>query len=703
LGATHDPARAGTNFAVRSAGAESVLLCLFDDAGGEVERLALTQVDAGVWHGFVAGPAPGERYGYRVAGAWDPAQGRRYNPDKLLLDPYARAITGDWLAHPATFGHTHGGTDLVRDTRDSGAYVPQSVIVGPDSYRAGTGRPPARAWADTVLYELHVRGFTRTHPDVPAQLRGTYAGLGHPAVTEYLTGLGVTTVELLPVHQFVSEEHLLRRGLRNYWGYNTIGWFAPHAGYSGSGSLGGQVAEFRRMVRALHTAGLEVILDVVYNHSAEGDETGPTLCYRGLDNGSWYRLRNGRRYDDTTGCGNTLDVRSTQVLTLLADSMRYWVTEMGVDGFRFDLAPALLRGESRPDLQAALLGVLAQDPVLSRVRLIAEPWDLGYCGYVLGGFPPPWAEWNDRFRGEVRDFWRRAGNGVDDLASRLAGSSDLFNHDGRTPEASVNFVTAHDGFTLRDLVTYTTKRNAANGEDNRDGTEDNRSWNCGVEGETADPAVLALRERQIRNLMLCLILSAGVPMLVAGDERGRTQLGNNNAYCLDDPTTWVDWTPGRTAERLTNFTRALLALRAAHPVFRSRRFFTGAPNGAAGLADLGWYAPNGLPLAQADWCDRGLRTIGMLLNGAAVTRRDGAGNLLADDSFLILLHSGAEPVEFVLPELGRPLVFHPVLATTDEAGRRVKRTPLPAGSAVPMLPNSAAILRVLPDAGAAPD
>ncbi|HEX3829914.1 MAG TPA: glycogen debranching protein GlgX [Sporichthyaceae bacterium] len=700
LGATHDPRRAGTNFAVRSPSAESVTLCLFDDAGAEVERLALTQRDADVWHGFVAGPAPGERYGFRVAGPWDPTRGHRFNPDKLLLDPYARAITGDWSGDPATFGHTHGGSDLVRDTRDSAPHVPHSVIVGTDAYRDDVGRPPARALADTVIYELHVRGFTHAHPELPPELRGTYAGLGHRAVTEYLTGLGVTAVELLPVHQFVSEEHLLVRNLRNYWGYNTIGWFAPHAGYSGSGSTGGQVSEFRAMVRALHAAGLEVILDVVYNHTAEGDEIGPTFCYRGLDNRGWYRLRlpDGRRYDDTTGCGNTVDARSPQVLTLIADSLRYWATEMGVDGFRFDLTPALLRGDTRPDLRAALLEVLGQDPVLSQVKLIAEPWDLGEGGYVLGGFPPPWTEWNDRFRGELRDFWRRAGNGIDDVASRLAGSSDLFNHAGRTPEASVNFVTAHDGFTLHDLVTYTAKHNAANGEDNRDGTDDNRSWNCGVEGETEDPAVLTLRERQIRNLLLCLVLAAGVPMLVAGDERGRTQRGNNNGYCLDDPTTWVDWTPGRTAERLTNFTRALLALRAAHPVFRSRRFFTGVANTTAGLPDLGWYASDGLPLAQADWCNREVRTIGMLLNGAAVTRCGPDGERLGDDSFLVVLHAGAEPVEFRLPELPTPAQFHPVLATTDEAGRRVKRTPLPAGSPLPMLPNSAAVLRIVPDA-----
>jgi isoamylase len=697
LGATHDPARAGTNFAIHSARAESVTLCLFDDAGAETERLQLTECEAGVWHGFVPGPAPGERYGFRVAGPWDPAHGQRFNPDKLLLDPYARAITGDWTAHPSTFGHVHGGSDLIRDSRDSAAHVPHSVIVSSDAYRPALQRPPGRLPADTVVYELHVRGFTRTHPEVPPPLRGTYAGLGHPAVTDYLTGLGVTAVELLPVHHFVSEEHLQIRGLGNYWGYNTIGWFAPHAGYSASGSLGGQVTEFREMVRSLHAAGLEVILDVVYNHTAEGDETGPTLCYRGLDNAGWYRLLDGHRYEDTTGCGNTVDVRSAHVVRLIADSMRYWVTEMGVDGFRFDLTPALLRGDNGPDPRAALLTVVAQDPVLSRVKLIAEPWDLGPGGYLLGGFPPPWAEWNDRFRNELRDFWRRAGNGVDDMASRMAGSSDLFHHSGRRPEASVNFVTAHDGFTLHDLVTYTVKHNLANGEQNRDGTDDNRSWNCGVEGETDDPEIGALRERQARNQLLSLILSTGVPMLLAGDERGRTQRGNNNGYCLDDATTWVDWTPGRKAERLTSFTRALLALRAAHPVFRSRTFFSGTANGVDSLPDLSWYSQAGLALTETDWADRELRTIGMLLNGAAVTRCGPDGQRLSDDSFLIVMHAGAEPVEFRLPRLPRPGKFQPVLATTDETGRRGRRPVLAPDEVLPMLPNSAAVLRVVPD------
>jgi glycogen operon protein len=692
LGATHDAQAGGTNFAIRSGPAESVWLCLFDDAGTESGRVELTQREADVWYGFVPDARPGDRYGFRVAGPWDPARGHRFNPAKVLLDPYARAIDGDWDGDPSTFGHIHGGSDAVIDARDSAGHVPLSVIVGTTPVPAGP--PVERPWADCIVYELHVHGFTRAHPDVPEHLRGTYAGLGHPAVTEYLADLGVSTVELLPVHQFVSEEHLLKRGLRNYWGYNSIGFFAPHAAYSASGSRGGQVTEFQEMVRSLHAAGLEVILDVVYNHTAEGDLTGPTLCFRGLDDAAWYRQTSAGVYQDTTGCGNTVDVRNPHAVGLIADSLRYWVTEMGVDGFRFDLAPALLRDGDCPDPRSRLLTVLEQDPVLSGVRLISEPWDLGPSGYMLGRFPPPWAEWNDRFRGEVRDFWRHGGHGVVDLASRLAGSSDQFNHDGRRPEASVNFVTAHDGFTLRDLVTYSAKRNEANGEANRDGTDDNRSWNCGIEGETDDPGVSALRDRQIRNLLLTLVLSTGVPMLVAGDERGRTQGGNNNGYCLDDATTWVDWTSGKTAERLTRFTRDLLRLRSAHPVFRSRNFFTGDCVDSDGRPDVEWFLPSGSPLSPSDWGNGELRTLGMLLNGDAVTRCGSDGEQLRDDSFLLLLHAGAEPVTFVLPKLNQPTDYRPVLSTSDESGRRVRRPQLRGGDTLAMLPNSAEVLRI---------
>jgi glycogen operon protein len=690
LGATHDPLRGGVNFAVWSAAAESVTVCLLDDAGTEQDRILLPERTGHVRHGFVPGVAPGTRYGLRVAGPWEPARGQRFNAAKVLVDPYARAITGDWTGDPASYGHQYDGSDLTRDARDSAPHVPHAVVVG--ARDVGPAPPaPRRLWADTVLYELHVRGFTQLHPEVPPELRGTFAGLAHPAVTEYLTGLGVTAVELLPVQHFVSEEHLLAGGRRNYWGYNTLGWFAPHAGYSAAGSTGGQVREFREMVRALHAAGLEVILDVVYNHTCEGDETGPTLSFRGLDNVEYYRLRDGRRYLDFTGCGNSVDARAPALVGLIADSMRYWVTEMGVDGFRFDLAPTLLRGADRVDPAAALLTVIGQDPVLRGVKLIAEPWDLGPGGYFTGGFPPPWAEWNDKFRDGVRDFWRRAAHGVNDMASRLSGSSDAFGHPGRGPDASINFITAHDGFTLRDLVSYEAKHNEANGEDNRDGTSNNKSWNCGVEGDTATARVLILRARQIRNFMVTLLLSAGVPMLVAGDERGRTQHGNNNAYCLDDPTTWVDWSPDQAGERLTSFVRGVLELRAAHPVFRPRTFFTGAARTEAGQPDVAWFRPDGEQLTERDWLHGGLQTLGMLLNGAAVSRHGPHGEALTDDSFLLVLHAGAEAVEFVLPQPIKGCCYVTVLDTGDE--RAAERAELPAGKSAALLPNSAQLFR----------
>ncbi|MGQ0467551.1 MAG: glycogen debranching protein GlgX [Sporichthyaceae bacterium] len=694
LGATWDPERGGVNVALWSAAAESVALCLFDDDGVERNRLDLLEKTHHVWHGFVPGIGPGQRYGFRVHGPWDPARGERFNPAKVLLDPYARAITGTWSAHPSTYGHVYGGSDLLRDPRDSAGHVPLSVVVGADT--TSTGTKPNRPWAETVLYETHVRGFTAAHPEVPPALRGTYAGLAHPAVLEYLVGLGVTAVELLPVHQFLSEEHLQLRGRANYWGYNTIGYFAPHGAYASCGDTGGQIAEFKAMVAAMHAAGLEVILDVVYNHTAEGDQTGPTLCFRGIDNAAYYRLRGGRRYDDTTGCGNTVDGRSLPVVTLLADSLRYWATEMGVDGFRFDLAPALLRGDNGPDPLSPLLAVLGQDPVLSRTKLIAEPWDVGPGGYFLGGFPPPWAEWNDRYRNSVRDFWRRGGGtGIDDLAFRLSGSSDAFGSPGRNPLASINFVTAHDGFTLRDLVSYNRKHNLANGEDNRDGTEDNRSDNLGVEGETTDPEIVELRRRQVRNLLTTLVLSLGVPMLLAGDERGRTQHGNNNAYCVDDATSWVDWTPSAEADALTEFTRALLGLRAEHAVFRVDEFLSGAPVGETEHPDVLWFGPDGSALTHPDWHDPKLRTLGMLRNGAAAARRGPTGETARGAGFLLVLHSGTESGTFTLPNLSWVRGYRQVLTTVgapDGLRPGPERRP---GSAMELPPGSALVLTVV--------
>ncbi|MFE9403738.1 glycogen debranching protein GlgX [Streptomyces sp. NPDC006530] len=645
---------AGTNFALWAGGAESVELCLFDPAGTET-RLALTELTHGIWHGFVPGVRPGQRYGFRVHGRWDPWTGARWNPAKLLLDPYARAVDGDFTLPPEVYGHVRDWpqqhvADTVRDDRDSAPHVPKGVVVQDDDDWADDRRPKT-PWADSVIYELHVRGFTRLHPDIPEPLRGTYAGLAHPAAIDHLARLGVTAVELLPVHQFAHEDHLLRRGLRNYWGYNSIGYFAPHAAYSASGTTGQQVGEFKRMVRALHAAGIEVILDVVYNHTAEAGEMGPTLSLRGIDNRGYYRLAaDTRRYADYTGCGNTLHVVQPHVLRLITDSLRYWVTEMGVDGFRFDLAAALARSMHDVDMLSPFLAVIAQDPVLRRVKLIAEPWDVGSGGYQVGSFPPLWTEWNDRYRDAVRDFWRGALPDVRDLGYRLSGSSDLYAWGGRRPYASINFITAHDGFTLRDLVSYEHKHNEANGEGNRDGTHDNRAWNCGVEGETDDPGVNALRRRQLRNLLTTLLVSTGVPMLVAGDEMGRTQGGNNNAYCQDGEVSWVDWSlldePGPRG--LLELATRLVALRHRHPVLRRRAFFSGRARGTDGLRDLAWFTVRGEEMTERDWYAPAA-TLGLYLSGRDIPGRDARGAPVTDDSFLILLHSGDRPASCVLP------------------------------------------------------
>ncbi|MFB7635046.1 glycogen debranching protein GlgX [Streptomyces sp. NPDC056149] len=674
LGARHrtgPDGTAGTNFALWAGGAEAVELCLFDD-GGQETRYALTELTHEIWHGFLPGVGPGQRYGYRVHGRWDPWTGARWNPAKLLLDPYARAVDGDFGTRTETgptgpalpaqlYGHVRDWpeqhiADTVRDDRDSAPHVPKGVVVGEDDDGGDEWRDdrrPKTPWPDSVLYELHVKGFTMRHPGIPEGLRGTYAGLAHPAALAHLTRLGVTAVELLPVHQFAHEDHLVRRGLHNYWGYNSIGYFAPHAGYAATGTRGQQVGEFKRMVRALHDAGVEVILDVVYNHTAEAGERGPTLSLRGIDNRGYYRLPGDpRRYADYTGCGNTLHVVQPQVLRLITDSLRYWVTEMGVDGFRFDLAAALARSLHDVDMLSPFLAVIAQDPVLRRVKLIAEPWDIGAGGYQVGAFPPLWTEWNDRYRDTVRDFWRGAAHDVRDLGYRLSGSSDLYAWGGRRPYASVNFITAHDGFTLRDLVSYEHKHNEANGEDNRDGTDDNRSWNCGAEGPSDDAAVTALRRRQLRNLLTTLLLSTGVPMLVAGDELGRTQHGNNNAYCQDGATSWLDWSllddPHWRA--LATLTARLIALRRAHPVLRRRAFFSGRPQHRGGLRDLAWFRADGTEMTEADWYAPGA-TLAMYLSGNDIPQRDTHGTRVTDDSFLAVLHADHRPRDVVLPGL----------------------------------------------------
>ncbi|MEW1610964.1 MULTISPECIES: glycogen debranching protein GlgX [unclassified Streptomyces] len=690
---------AGTNFALWAGGAEAVELCLFDERGNET-RCPLTELTHEIWHGFLPGIAPGQRYGYRVHGRWDPWTGARWNAAKLLLDPYARAVDGTFTLPPEVYGHVRDWpqqhvADTVRDDRDSAPHVPKGVVVHDDDDWVEDRRPKT-PWADSVIYELHVRGFTKRHPDIPPELRGTYAGLAHPAAIDHLTRLGVTAVELLPVHQFAHEDHLLRRGLHNYWGYNSIGYFAPHADYSASGSAGGQVGEFKRMVHALHGAGIEVILDVVYNHTAEAGELGPMLSLRGIDNRGYYRLQNDpRRYADYTGCGNTLHVVQPQVLRLITDSLRYWVTEMGVDGFRFDLAAALARSMHDVDMLSPFLAVIAQDPVLRRVKLIAEPWDVGNGGYQVGAFPPLWTEWNDRYRDAVRDFWRGALPDVRDLGYRLTGSSDLYAWGGRRPYASVNFVTAHDGFTLRDLVSYEHKHNEANGEGNRDGTSDNRAWNCGTEGESEDPEVNALRRRQLRNLLTSLLLSTGVPMLVAGDEMGRTQGGNNNAYCQDNEIGWLDWSLLEQPEwrELTELTARVLRLRQAHPVLRRRAFFSGRAQAPDGLRDLAWFTRDGREMTEGDWYAP-TASLGLYLSGRDIPGRDARGEPVTDDSFLAVLHAGAEPVAFELPGAPWAAGYELVLDTSREDQADAPGTVLEGGAEMTVPARSVLLLRV---------
>ncbi len=647
LGATWDGE--GTNFALFAPAAESVDLCLFDDDGTE-SRVELDEVTYHIWHGYLPRIGPRQRYGFRVDGPYDAARGLRWNPSKLLIDPYALALDGEFVLDDGVFGYQTGRDDTVQDHRDSAPYVPKSVVVhdpfpwGEDHHR------PHTAWADSVIYELHVKGFTARHPDVPPELRGTYAGLAHPAAISHLQRLGVSAVELMPVHHFVSEPAVLRRGLSNYWGYNTLGYFAPHAAYASSGSRGEQVREFKAMVRALHAAGIEVILDVVYNHTAEGDETGPTLSFRGIDNPSYYRLReeDPRYYLDYTGTGNTLNARQPHVLQLIMDSLRYWVTEMHVDGFRFDLASALARSFHDVDKLSAFFDIIQQDPVLSRVKLIAEPWDLGPGGYLVGEFPPLWTEWNGKYRDTVRDFWRGREDGVSGLASRLSGSSDLYQDDGRRPYASINFVTCHDGFTLRDLVSYDGKHNDANGEGNNDGNPDNRSWNCGVEGDTDDPAILVTRGRQMRNFLTTLLLSTGVPMLRMGDELAHTQHGNNNAYCQDNETSWLDWSADGATANFVDLVARLVELRRTHPVFRQRAFFEGHELDD-GVKDVAWFRSDGVELGNNDWGSPAIRTVGMYLSGRGIRTRGPRGERIVDDSFLLVLHAGDDDVAVRLP------------------------------------------------------
>ncbi|HRC11967.1 MAG TPA: glycogen debranching protein GlgX [Dermatophilaceae bacterium] len=654
LGATYDGS--GVNFALFSEIADRVELCLIADDGTET-RVEMPEHDAFVWHVYLPTVQPGQRYGYRVHGPYDPANGHRCNPAKLLLDPYAKAIDGEMRGDQALFGYSFDDPELglsaVPNEVDSLGHTMLSVVTNP-FFDWGKDRSPGHRYHESVIYEAHVKGLTMRHPDVPEEIRGTYAGIAHPATIEHLRGLGVTALELMPVHQFVQDFTLQDKGLRNYWGYNTIGFLAPHNGYAAYGTRGEQVAEFKTMVKALHEADIEVILDVVYNHTAEGNHLGPTLAFRGIDNDNYYRLVGGdlAHYYDTTGTGNSLLMRSPHVLQLIMDSLRYWVTDMHVDGFRFDLAATLARQFHEVDKLSAFFDLIQQDPIVSQVKLIAEPWDLGDGGYQVGGFPALWTEWNGKFRDTVRDFWRGEAATLGEFASRFTGSSDLYAHSGRRPVASVNFVVAHDGFTLRDLVSYNDKHNEANGEGNRDGESHNRSWNCGAEGPSDDPAVRSLRLRQQRNMLTTLLLAQGVPMIAHGDEFGRTQLGNNNVYCQDNELAWVDWELDAEQESLLDFTRHVVRLRAEHPVFRRRRFFAGSADhgGESDLGDIAWFEPDGEHMDEEAWANGYAKTLMVFLNGRAIRETDARGGAIRDDSFLVLFNAHYEPIDFVIPE-----------------------------------------------------
>jgi isoamylase len=685
LGASYDGI--GTNFALFSEAAERVELCLFDESSGVEQRLDMAEMDGYVWHSLLPGIGPGQRYGYRVDGPWDPEAGLRCNPSKLLLDPYARAIDGQVRWDPAVYAYPLGGDDRVRYDGDSAPFVPRSVVANP-WFEWGDDHPLRIPWHETVLYEAHVKGLTMRHPDVPPGLRGTYAGLAHPSVIDHLRRLGVTAVELMPVHQFVHDHHLVDRGLRNYWGYNSIGFFAPHNEYSAWGV--GQVAsEFRYLVKTLHQAGIEVILDVVYNHTAEGNHLGPVLSFKGIDNPAYYRLADGGRYYfDTTGTGNTLNMRHPHVLQLIIDSLRYWVSEMHVDGFRFDLAASLARQFHEVDRLSAFFDLIQVDPVVSQVKLIAEPWDVGEGGYQVGNFPTLWSEWNGRYRDTVRDYWRGEDRTLADFAYRLTGSSDLYGRTGRRPHASVNFVTAHDGFTLSDLVSYDHKHNEANGEDNRDGSDDNRSWNSGAEGPADDPAITEIRERRRRSLLATLLVSQGVPMLRHGDELGHSQGGNNNAYCQDNEISWLDWE--QADERFLAFCAKLIAFRVRHPVFRRRHFFEGRPIFGEPLSDIGWFRQDGQEMTPKDWQAGFAKSLGVFLNGEALPDPDPRGQRLADDSFLLLFNGHHGDVTFVLPGGTWGTLWLPEFDTTSVPAARDAQ---PAGAKVVVAARTVQVLR----------
>jgi isoamylase len=689
LGATWDGE--GVNFALFSEHAERVELCLFDPTGRrEIHRIVLREQTDQVWHCYLPEARPGLLYGYRVHGPYDPGSGMRFNHHKLLLDPYAKQVQGDlrWSDSHFSYRIGHRNEDLSFDRRDSAPGMYKSEVID-SSFTWGADQPPNIPWHQSIIYEVHVKGFTIRHPEVPPAIRGTYAGLATAPVIDYFKRLGITAVELLPVHCFVDDRLLISKGLRNYWGYNTLGFFAPEPRYSSTGS----VKEFKTMVKTLHSAGIEVILDVVYNHTAEGNQLGPTLSLRGIDNAVYYRLiaDNPRYYMDYTGTGNTLNMRHPRVLQLIMDSLRYWVLEMHVDGFRFDLAATLARELHEVDRLGAFLDIIHQDPVLSQVKLIAEPWDLGEGGYQVGKFPVGWAEWNDRYRDAVRAYWKGDGGLIGELAYRITGSSDLYARSGRRPYASINFVTAHDGFTLQDLVSFNQKHNEANGEDNRDGTDNNRSWNCGVEGPTDDPVVKALRSQQKRNFLATLFLSQGVPMLLAGDAIGHTQQGNNNAYCQDNAISWINWDPEHADTSLLAFAQKMIALRKSHPVFHRRNFFQGRSIKGAGVKDILWLQPDGTEMTDEQWKQDSARSMGVFLSGEGLEEHDDRGQPMTDENFVLLMNAHHDGIPFTLPPVA-PESEWVVLADTSCQTTRDADLLYKAGDAYPLQARSLALL-----------
>jgi isoamylase len=679
----------GVNFALFSESAERVELCIFDREGkNELQRIDLPERTDHVWHGYLPEARPGMAYGYYVHGPYRPAEGLRFNANKLLLDPYAKDFIGELQWHDALYGYTVGDPegDLSFDPRNSAPYLPKCRVLEP-AFSWGDDRGPNIPWHDMIVYEMHVRGFTMRHPEIPEPLRGSYAALASAPAVNYLKRLGITTVELMPVHSFVNDRYLAEKNLRNYWGYNTLSFFAPEMRYASSQ----KVKEFKTMVKTLHSAGIEVILDVVYNHSCEGNQLGPTISFRGIDNAAYYILaEDPRYYSDFTGCGNTVNLAHPQALQMVMDSLRYWVEEMHVDGFRFDLASALARERGKVDHLGGFFDVIRQDPTLNRVKLIAEPWDLGMGGYQVGNFPLGWAEWNDRYRDGMRAYWKGDGGLIGDVAMRLTGSSDLYGRSGKRPHASINFITAHDGFTLNDLVSYNDKHNEANGEENRDGNDHNLSWNCGAEGATDDPEIRALRERQKRNFLATLLLSQGVPMLVAGDEISRTQGGNNNAYCQDNEISWLDWSMNDEKTALLGFVRRLIALRRGHPTFRRRDFFAGHALHGGDLKDLLWLKPDGHEMTDAEWEHDYARCLGMYLAGAGIASVGRHGRTIVDDDFLVLFNAHHEDVEFAMPEIPGDR-WQALLDTRETSGIASPRS-LGVGDSFPLLGRSLAVL-----------